>query len=340
MNRVTTAKFIILLLISFFSGITTTQENAIAGGYLETKPVYADYPHIKLSNGVLDVTVVLPDENKGFYRGTRFDWSGMVAEINFKNHSFVEQWYFPHTPTQNNNGIGTSEEFRIPLGYSEVQTGEDFIKIGIGLLKKASTEKYNNNLRYDIKDNGQWIITKGSDWIEFNHRISSTHGHAYDYIKRIELAEDAAVLVIKRCLKNSGTKPIISNHYGHNFFQLDKQRIDNQYRMRFPFKVSCDKDFDGRAKVEDQQILMTKKLNRKEAFGSFIRGYDNTAETNQVIIENIDSETGIKIAGDKSLALLYWYVVDTAICPEPFVNISIESGQEFCWETSYTFYEF
>ncbi len=332
--------YIILLLILLSFSTTSAQENVSAEIDFKTKPIYQIYPHIKLSNGILDVVVVLPDKNKGFYRGTRFDWSGMVAEINFKNHSFVEQWYFPHTPTQNNNGIGTAEEFRIALGYDETTAGEGFIKIGVGLLERAGTEKYNNNLPYKILNNGQWIINSGSDWIDFNHHISSASGYAYEYIKRIELLPDTSILVIKRRLKNTGTKPINTNHYGHNFFQLDKQHIGKQYRMRFPYKVSCDKDFGERAKKKDKEIVMTKKLARKEAFGSFITGYDNSVNTHQIFIENTNSETGIKIAGDKPLAQLYWYVVDTAICPEPFVDILIEPGEEFRWETSYTFYEF
>ena len=40
----------------------------------------ADYPEAQISNGVLQVKLLLPDAQKGYYRGTRFDWSGDRAK--------------------------------------------------------------------------------------------------------------------------------------------------------------------------------------------------------------------------------------------------------------------
>ena len=33
----------------------------------------ADYPSVRLSNGILDVSVFLPDKDKGYYRSARFE---------------------------------------------------------------------------------------------------------------------------------------------------------------------------------------------------------------------------------------------------------------------------
>lgn len=33
----------------------------------------ADAPHARITNGTVDAIVMLPDRDKGFYRGTRFD---------------------------------------------------------------------------------------------------------------------------------------------------------------------------------------------------------------------------------------------------------------------------
>ena len=40
-----------------------------------------DYPATELSNGVLRAKVYLPDAEKGFYRGTRFDWAGVMGSL-------------------------------------------------------------------------------------------------------------------------------------------------------------------------------------------------------------------------------------------------------------------
>ena len=37
------------------------------------------YPEKHISNGVLTAKIYLPDAEKGFYRGTRFDWAGIIG---------------------------------------------------------------------------------------------------------------------------------------------------------------------------------------------------------------------------------------------------------------------
>ena len=41
----------------------------------------AEPPVVEISNGTIRATVYLPDPVNGFYRGTRFGWSGVVRSI-------------------------------------------------------------------------------------------------------------------------------------------------------------------------------------------------------------------------------------------------------------------
>jgi hypothetical protein len=41
----------------------------------------ADYPEAGVSNGFIRARLSLPDTTKGYYRGTRFDWSGMITSL-------------------------------------------------------------------------------------------------------------------------------------------------------------------------------------------------------------------------------------------------------------------
>ena len=38
-------------------------------------------PEAEITNGTLRVRVYLPDATTGFYRGTRFDWSGVIGDL-------------------------------------------------------------------------------------------------------------------------------------------------------------------------------------------------------------------------------------------------------------------
>jgi hypothetical protein len=45
-------------------------------------------PQAEITNGELRAKVYLPDACRGFYRGTRFDWSGIVSSLEYKGHNF------------------------------------------------------------------------------------------------------------------------------------------------------------------------------------------------------------------------------------------------------------
>jgi hypothetical protein len=51
------------------------------------------FPEAELSNGQIRLRVYLPDAKAGFYRATRFDWSGMIGSLLYKGHEFYGPWF-------------------------------------------------------------------------------------------------------------------------------------------------------------------------------------------------------------------------------------------------------
>src|SRR4051812_12289404 len=103
----------------------------------------ADSPRHVLTDGRLTLTVLLPDAKTGFYRGTRFDWSGVVEKAEVNGHTLFGYWKATHDPTNHDDVPGTAEEFGTatspvagPLGYREAKSGQTFLKIGVGELEK------------------------------------------------------------------------------------------------------------------------------------------------------------------------------------------------------------
>jgi len=45
-------------------------------------------PTAEISNGQLRAKLYLPDAQRGFYRSTRFDWSGVITSLECKRHQF------------------------------------------------------------------------------------------------------------------------------------------------------------------------------------------------------------------------------------------------------------
>jgi hypothetical protein len=48
---------------------------------------HPDHPTARLSNGKLTAVVYLPDQERGFYRGSRFDWAGIIGCVALDGHT-------------------------------------------------------------------------------------------------------------------------------------------------------------------------------------------------------------------------------------------------------------
>jgi hypothetical protein len=53
-------------------------------------------PAGQISNGLLSVSFYLPDAENGFYRGTRFDWSGIIYSLRYMGEEYYGSWVYPH----------------------------------------------------------------------------------------------------------------------------------------------------------------------------------------------------------------------------------------------------
>src|SRR4051795_7855528 len=83
----------------------------------------ADYPQAEISNSVVRAKLNLPDAENGYYRATRFDWSGQIASLEWQGHSYFGQWFDRYDPKLHDAILGPVEEFLtkgIGLGYNEV----------------------------------------------------------------------------------------------------------------------------------------------------------------------------------------------------------------------------
>jgi len=49
------------------------------------------FPEAQISNGIITVNFYLPDINNGYYRATRFDWSGNTTSLEYNGHTFYGQ---------------------------------------------------------------------------------------------------------------------------------------------------------------------------------------------------------------------------------------------------------
>src|SRR5689334_8916727 len=96
---------------------------AVTHGAAQTYP--GSYAHAEISNGVLRATIYLPDAEKGFYRGTRFDWAGVIGSLEYNGHHYYGPFFEKFNPAVSDVVIGDPVE----AGINSAASGpvEEFV---------------------------------------------------------------------------------------------------------------------------------------------------------------------------------------------------------------------
>jgi hypothetical protein len=316
----------------------------------------ADYPQAEITNGQLRVTLYLPDAKHGYYRATRFDWSGVIASLQYKKHEYYGPWFDKVDPTVHDfdyvgaevvaapcTGIsGPAEEFQTnesALGWDEAKAGGTFIKIGVGVLRKDA-EKYDYVKLYEIVDPGKWTVTKNHDSVEFTQQLTDpASGYGYVYRKTVRLTAGRPEMVLEHVLRNVGRRTIQSSVYNHNFLVLDRQPPGPDFSIMLPFQIrSSHPPNKAFAEIRGNHIVYVKVLENKDVVEIPFEGFGDSPRDNDIRIDNLKVGAGMRIRGNRPLSFANLWSIRRVLAMEPFIAMTIDPGSEFSWRISYEYY--
>jgi hypothetical protein len=345
-TRCQASTWIFCLLTSVFLAVEHGSAQTYAGSY----------PQTEISNGILRATVYLPDAEKGFYRGTRFDWAGVVGSLEYNGHNYFGPFFEEFNPAVsdvvigdpveagiNSAASGPVEEFvsrpdGTVLGYSEARPGEAFCKIGVGALRKIDDAPYSSYVNYAILNSGKRSVKTGADFVEFTQQVDCGSGYAYSYSKAIRMLKNEPVMTIAHRLANTGAKPIETQVYDHNFLRIDDQSTGPDVAIEFAFTPNPTEKLDPLAEIRGNQLHFSKAFKGSDTFYGEFKGFGNTAKDYAIRVENHRTGAGVEFRGDRPLANLGVWAVRTVVAPEPFIQIDIPAGKESAWTYTYRFY--
>jgi hypothetical protein len=305
-----------------------------------SQPAGAAAPEASISNSEIRARLYLPDAQSGYYRGTRFDWSGVVASLTWHGHSYFGKWFDHYDPTNHDAITGPVEEFLTNgagLGYDEAKAGDRFVRIGVGAVRKPDQPKYQQFSTYEIVDPGKWTVTRGSDWIQFVHELRDTNGYAYVYRKKVRLLGDT--LVLEHHLKNTGRKTIATTVYEHNFFMLDDRPTGPDSVIQFTFEPRATGALEGLAAVRGTSFVYLQELQPRQTVQTDLEGFGAGTKDYDIRVENRRTGAGVHQTGDRPLSKLHLWSIRSNISPEAFIDLRIEPGRESAWRIAYAFYQ-
>lgn len=287
----------------------------------------------QITNGLVHASLYMPDTANGYYRGSRFDWSGVIADLRWNGHSYFGQWFDKYNPTNHDAIVGPVEAFD-PIGFEQAKPGETFIKIGVGALIKPNESAYNFVKYYSISNYGKWKTQARANEVQFAHTLKEKK-FGYAYKKTVKLTRNKPQLVLIHSLKNTGKERIETQVYNHNFFVIDNQPTGPGFVVEFPFEITGNTpnefvNFNG------NELIFLKELGRRNV--SF-RNLTNGKTTDyELKIENRQTGAGVKITCDRPITKLVFWAASKTLCPEPYIDIRLDPGQEFTWTITYDFY--
>ena len=316
----------------------------------------ADFPTAGIANGQIQAKLYLPDAKNGFYRSTRFDWSGVIGSLKYKGHDYYGAWFQKITDVYDfgyegpdvvsapfTAMVGPAEEFQTGgkgLGYDEAKPGETFIKIGVGVLRKPDEPRYDHSKAYEIVDGGKWTVRENRDSVEFTHELLDPASHyGYVYRKVVRLTSGKPQMVLEHSLKNTGTRPIQSSVYNHNFLVLDKQAPGPDFVVTVPFQIQARRaPAKELGEIRGNQIVYVKTLENQDRMTTAVQGFSDSARDYDIRVENRKVGAGFRVTGDRPLTNIALWSIKTVLAVEPYISMTIDPGAEFTWKLTYDYY--
>ncbi len=294
-----------------------------------------EFPASRLCAHEVTAVLCLPDADKGYYRGTRFDWSGVVRSLRYAGHRYVDEWFAHHDPLRHDGICGPVDEFT-QIGYDEARPGEEFLKIGVGTLRRPEeTTPYDRFRLYEIVDPGIREVQTARDSVEFRHRILSDH-YGYDYRKTVRLT-DGPHLRIEYMLRNLGPSQLAGHVYNHNFFTLDRIATGCDTEILLPFRPEGNwrEPYRSVALTPDG-IAFSRDLRPGESvFMGDLHGHDPASESFGFAIRNRRTGAGVEVSGSGRLSHTVFWACPTVACLEPYVPFKIFPGEMRSWHLDY-----
>jgi hypothetical protein len=240
-----------------------------------------------------------------------------------------------------------------PPGYNEGSNGSEFLKIGVGILRRNSSA-YNFSSSYPVVELAQITTTWQRDRANFVQTLSGT---ANGYSCRFE--EDVIVknnsIILNYVLTNTGSKTFTTEQYLHNFLTFSYRNVGPDYRVYFPYDITASPQPElwqpplyghvGRAPgfidlnppmvSLENMVLYTKTISSVPK--TWIYKPDDYLGPDTIAVEQ--SAIGRRVIIDSSLRSAYVGIWTTSyqVSPEQFIFITLAPGQHAEFTRTYKF---
>lgn len=285
-----------------------------------------------LQNEELEVRIAEPGED---YRGTRFDWSGLVTQVTARRSGLTYCSVESEQPGQGSGGIGLCNEFGIegPPGF-DTAPGGWFTKIGIGRLQRPDDGPYDFMRAYPLRP---YRIETEGDAVSRRFTVQPEEENGYACRLEKTLTLEGSRLRIAYRLANTGAKAIDTEEYVHNFLRIGAHAIGPDYVLTLgdPVRLlETDPALTAPLAVRENELTWTER-----PAGEFYSKLSAPEREHPFTWELRHRPTGayVRESGDFPVERLALWGHAGVVSPEAFVRIRLQPGEEETWTRTYEF---
>ena len=259
----------------------------------------------------------------GYYKGTRFDRSGVFKSLVFNGMELCAPWFEQYSPTKHDAVLGPAEEFSL------LQAGPYWLKPGVGLLAPDS-EPYDRFKLYTVIDPGKWDIEERGTSSFFYHTLEGY----YSYTKEIRNVSESSFEIgheLKVQIPWEGTV------YNHNFFTLGKMETGPSRMIDFPFQPegTWRASYDSVA-FTGGGVRFSRILGEEESvYSGNIHEAGKTGMPYDITLR--EGPLSVHIQGDIPVTHTVLWANHRIACVEPYNRLKADPGETLRWTIRYQF---
>lgn len=267
---------------------------------------------------------------------TRFDRAGFITEVTLDGRDTFCQSEPETLSHVCSGGRGLCSEFLMEAPSVEAKIGEQFPKLGIGLLTRHGEEPYVFFHRYDCMPFPVRVSQKSADCVEFVTEPVNCMGYGARQRRAVSVRGNTLTMAIT--VENCGEKTLEFSEYCHNFLSLEHRNIGPDYVLKMPL---C-------SQIGKEPVMGCALEGREDGFG--FSGFSHHASMMTFPQEEIlgqapfcwelsHRESPLTVTEEISVKPcrgVIW-AVDQIISPEIMCGFSILPGKSETWTRTWTF---
>jgi hypothetical protein len=283
---------------------------------------------MKLSNDFLTVDIMEPGSE---YKGQRYDYTGWIKQINFKGVDLcTTESAAPDVEMLNGSGLCSEFGIFAPVGYDDCKPGQQFPKLGVGLLTKADEGPYEFSKPFKMEP---FEIKSHSNEVSAFFEVLPSPCRGYEAGIKKQIIINGSTLVIDYELINTGTMTIQTHEYCHNYLSFQQSAFNSDYQLKLPFNVKAE-TLPKPGIYKDDYITWP-----EEDFDTYYTRPEGYKPEQIVWWELFHTKTGVRMREQLNAPLLWMALFGTKrlVSAELFIPINVKPGETQKWKRTYTF---